>query len=294
MRRFAQVVVRLLTTATLAVSSGCAVQPPATQAAPVTISISGRVHGGQQPVSGATIWMYGIFGLGSTSQGMGSTVTTDSYGNFSLTGRYTCPFPSTEVYVVALGGDPGVGQNNPAIGMMAALGPCGNLTPSTYIWISEATTVASIEALSTYMDAYNVMSPSFGDSTQFTNAFARVNQYVNIASGTAPGPDLPAGYTASTALLNTLSNILSSCIDSTGGVAGDGSPCGQLFSLSTTRRPSDGSLVIPTDTLTAMLTIAHNPTSNVTGLYNLAPAIAPFQPTLTAPPADFTLRIQPN
>jgi hypothetical protein len=221
----------------------------------------------------------------------GTGATTDSLGNFSLTGTYTCPSPATEVYLVAIGGDPGLGTNNPNIGMMAALGPCGNLTASQFIWVNEATTVASVEALSSYMYFYNVMGPDVGDPTQFTAQFAAVNEYVNISTGSSPGPALPAGYQVSTAMLYTLSNILASCINSSGGVAGDSSACGQLFTLTTQASVNGGAS--PTDTLSAMIQIAHYPTNNVSAIFNLATATGPFQPTLATAPAAFGLTIQP-
>jgi hypothetical protein len=269
--------------------AGCAVNPAAS---PASITLAGRIHGGQQPVSGANIQLYAAGG-GSrpSSLAIMNPTRSDSQGNFSLTGLYTCPSPSIEVYLVAMGGDPGLGANNPNLGMMAALGPCGNLTASQFIWVDEATTVASVEALSTYMFAYNSMGPDVGDPTKFTAQFALVNQYVNIATGSAPGPALPPGYDASTAMLYTLSNVLASCINSSGGVAGDGSACGQLFTLTTQSSVNGGAS--PSDTLSAMIQIAHYPTNNVSGIFNLSTATGPFQPTLASPPAAFTLTIQP-
>lgn len=273
----------------IALTQGCAVQPAAS---PAAVTLAGHVHGGQQPVTGATIQLYAAGnGFRPSSIPIMNPTTTDSQGSFSLTGLYTCPSPSIEVYLVAMRGDPGLGKVNPNIGMMAALGPCGNLKSSDFIWVNEATTVASVEALSTYMYAYNAMGPQVGDPTQFTNQFALVNQYVNIATGSAPGPALPAGYDASTAMLYTLSNVLASCINSPGGVAGDGSACGQLFALTTQASVNGGAS--PTDTLSAMIQIAHYPTNNVSAIFGLQTAAPPFQPTLATPPTAFTLTIQP-
>jgi hypothetical protein len=270
---------------------GCAIKQSASPASPAAIALTGRVHGGQQPVSGASIQLFAANGgARPSSLAIMNPTTTDSQGNFSLTGLYTCPFPDSEVYLVAFGGDPGLGANNPNIGMMAALGPCGNLKASDFIWVNEATTVASVENLSSYMYAYNSVGPNVGDPTQFTTQFAMVNQYINIATGSSPGPALPAGYQVSTAMLYTLSNVLASCINSPGGVAGDSSACGQLFTLT-----AQGSLngQPPTDTLTAMIQIAHYPTQNVSAIFNLATATGPFQPTLATAPAAFALTIQP-
>ena len=273
----------------LALTLGCAVKPAES---PSAITLSGRLHGGQQPVSGATIELFAANGgFKPSSLRIMNPTTSDSQGNFSLTGLYTCPFPDSEVYLVAFGGDPGLGKNNPNIGLMAALGPCGNLATSNFIWVNEVTTVASIEALSSYMYAYNSLGPDVGDPTQFTTQFALVNQYVNIATGSSPGPALPAGYQVSTAMLYTLSNVLASCINSPGGVAGDGSACGQLFTLTTQASVNGGQS--PTDTLAAMVQIAHYPTNNVSAIFNLATATGPFQPTLATAPGAFALSIQP-
>ena len=64
--------------------------------------------------------------------------------------------------------------------------------------------------------------------------------------------------------------------------------CQSLFSNAA---PAGG--VAPAETLTAMLDIALNPgTAHGTALYNLQPAVAPFQPTLTSAPNDWTLSVE--
>ena len=72
-------------------------------------------------------------------------VTTDSNGGFSITGEYTCT-SGQQVYLYALGGNPGSGTNS-AAGLMAALGNCpaaGNFLAATpYVVINEVSTVAA-------------------------------------------------------------------------------------------------------------------------------------------------------
>jgi len=66
------------------------------------------VHGGQQPVSGATLVLYAVGNNGDGSPAtsiMTSAVTSDANGNFDLAGTFNCPSPSTLVYVVATGGN---------------------------------------------------------------------------------------------------------------------------------------------------------------------------------------------
>src|ERR1700722_12929504 len=86
--------------------------------APVTAdgaAIRGQVHGGNSPVVGATIQLYGVgtTGYGSAATPLlTSTVTTDANGGFSLgtTGsfKYSCP-SSDLVYLTSAGGNPGLG-----------------------------------------------------------------------------------------------------------------------------------------------------------------------------------------
>src|SRR5271155_106496 len=77
----------------------------------------GLVHGGQQPVTGATLQLYAV---GTTGDGSASTPllspapVSDANGGFNISGAYTCPAPSSLVYIVASGGNPGLplGTNN--------------------------------------------------------------------------------------------------------------------------------------------------------------------------------------
>ncbi|WP_353072834.1 hypothetical protein [Tunturiibacter gelidiferens] len=74
-----------------------------------SLRLHGTAYGGDQPVSGATIQLYAV---GTTGDGSASTplltqaVTSDSSGEFTLTGDYQCPSASTQVYLTAAGGNP--------------------------------------------------------------------------------------------------------------------------------------------------------------------------------------------
>lgn len=84
------------------------------------------------------------------SDSVGAYVTTGSDGGFTITGDYTCT-PRTQIYVYALGGNPGAGINS-AAGFLAALGQCpaaGNFLAATpFIWVNEVSTVAAAYAMS--------------------------------------------------------------------------------------------------------------------------------------------------
>ncbi len=270
--------------------AGCGAGPPAPRSIPAgNTQYSGSVHGGQQPVVGASIQLYTV---GTTADGssatplLTSTVTSGPDGSFTITGLYSCT-NATQVYIVATGGNPGLSTANPNIALMAALGPCSSLTPSTFISINELTTVAAVAALAPFMSSATAIGSSSYDNTYLANAFTLANEYVNTTTGTAPGANVPSGDTVPVDELNTLADILSACINSTGGVAGDGSLCGQLFGF-TTVSPSPA----PTDTIQAMLNIANNPTLNTSALYSLTPPTPPFQPTLTSAPASFQVSLQ--
>ncbi len=141
--------------------TGCSVEPNPLAPTAALSGISGRVHGGQQPVSGATIQLYavGLTGDGSAALSLLSNqaVLSDANGAaFTITGLYSCS-GSTQVYLTATGGNPGLGAVNPNIALMVALGPCSSLTSSTFISVNELTTVAAVEALAPYMTAANAI-----------------------------------------------------------------------------------------------------------------------------------------
>ncbi len=254
-------------------------------------AISGRVHGGQQPIAGAQIQIYtaGSGGDGSAATPLLTTsLTTDSSGSFNLTGLYQCPSAAAEAYLVATGGNPGLGsgQVNPQIALMTALGPCGNLKASTNVEINEETTVAAVYALAPFMQSYSSIGSAASDAQMMADAFTMAAELANTATGSSPGINVPAGQTVPTQKVNTLAGIVSSCINSAGGVAGDSSACGLLFSLA-----SSSNSTASTDTAGGVLQIAENPTHNVVSIFDLGPPSDPFQPSLSSAPTDWTLAI---
>ena len=265
------------------------------QTAPSVPSISsnriGSVHGGQQPVNGATIQLYAV---GSNGDGSAATplltqpVTSDANGNFSIPGSYSCQSVASLVYIVASGGNPGLapGTNNTALNMMAALGRCDSLTSLGFIVINELTTVAAVSVLSPFMLSPANVGSSSADASSLADAFVLASEFVNPSTGSAPGLNVPAGTIVPVAKINTLANVIAVCVNSAGGIAGDGSSCGKLFTLTTPTGATP-----PSDVITALLNITNNPTQNVVELFNLGPAAAPFQPQLFAAPADFSIRL---
>jgi hypothetical protein len=287
--------------------AGCATSGPSNPVAGARRT--GSVIGGQNPVSGSLIQLYAVGSTGDASAAtplIGATVTTSDgtevmngnanagnanntlpTGSFTITGDYTCPSGSSEVYLVATGGNPGLGSGtNANLTLMTALGECGNLSSSTFVVLNELTTIGTVAALSNFITSSTNVGSASSDSSLLQTAFSVVNEYVNTANGTVPGPALPAGYSASSLTLQTLGDIVAACVNSAGGVAGDGSACGQLFTLATI----SGSPA-PTDTVGAIVNILHQPTVNVAPIFALLPGNGPFEPTILTLPANWDLTL---
>jgi GH35 family endo-1,4-beta-xylanase len=275
----------------LLAASGCGSGIPSVHTAAnvgSAVALSGTVHGGQQPVSGANIQLYAAGTVGSASAAqplLRQAVQTDASGSFDITGLYICPSSSAQVYITAQSGNPGLnaGTRNNAIALMAVLGPCGDLSSSTRLTINEVTTVGAVWPLAPYMASITQIGAPLNDLS-LPDAVLVANQLVNPAQGISPGDAVPAGYTVPTPKLFSLADVLATCINSRGGVAGDGSICGRLFTLATL--PGTAA---PTDTVAAALNIAQSPSSNVAELFYLLSPNAPFLPTLATAPADWTL-----
>ena len=301
------------------VFTGCAMESTSTPVADVGSAIQGKVHGGQQPVVGAHVYLlaanttgYGNASVSLLTSGTGRTqdtsggatngfyyVTTASDGSFSITGDYTCT-ANTQVYVYALGGNPGAGTNL-AAGFMAALGNCPSsgsfLTAAPYIFVNEVSTVAAAYAMAGFAtDAVHVSSSGtaaakLGIANAFVNAAVLETLSTGVANAAPPAlPTGSGGGSVPQAEINTLGNVLAACVNSTGAVTGPTNPttCYTLF----TNAMSGGTTgTQPTDTATAAINIAHNPVAGAVALYGLSSAYAQFSPTLTGQPSDFTVSI---
>ena len=281
-----------LLAALLLILTGCGHLTPTTSApTPATTQLHGQVHGGQQPVSGATLqlWQVDTTGAGAKSL-LNTAVTSDTTGSFTLTNDFTCPTPTTQVYLTATGGNPGLSANtnNGALELIAAIGNCSNLTPTTFLNINEVTTVAAVWSLQQFIGAgfgtafandIGVNGSLPQSSVGMANAFLTAQNLASYATGSATPANPNASIEA--AKINTLANILATCINSDGTT-----PCSNLFAAVT---PSGSAPAA--DTLQAALYMALNPTNNVANIYALQGATPPFQPSLTTAPFDFTLAI---
>lgn len=188
-----------------------------------TAVVSGHLHGGNQPVSGATVQMFTISANGYGTAGLLLATTTsanDGAGSWSFSTGGTGVYPNTTsssyacpatgdpyVYVIAKGGNTqGTGSsNNAASVFVAPLGTCKEIgTAAPFTDLTEVTTVATMAALQQYYgpSGSSCAAPTgnvncitvadvFGGGSSGTasnairNAVSLVSYLVNLATGTA-------------------------------------------------------------------------------------------------------------
>jgi hypothetical protein len=280
----------VLLTGLMLALTGCGVGPVTTGPTPggLVSGLSGVVHGGQSPVTSSTVRLMApaTNGYGGTPSVLATTTSDPVHGTFTLP-TYTCPTPDQLVYIEASGGNSGTG-NNTAIDEVALLGKCSTLSSSTTVFISELTTVAAAYGLAPFATVGATTTGIGTTSTNLTglnNAFGPANNLIAFNNGYANSST--STMVLPTQLLNTLGNILSACVNTSGPSS---TPCSTLFTDTTV------SGVKPINTFQAALNIALHPGANVsgtTGLYSLASTNPPFQPAMTSAtaPNDFTLAI---
>lgn len=267
-------------------------------------ALQGHLHGGQQPISGAHVYLFAssTSGYGAPSLSLiqpgspgvftdqvGSYVLTDASGSFALGSVFTCT-QDQQLYLLALGGNPGLapGTDNPALALMAPVGPCPGLSnapqPEPYIFINEVSTVATAYALAGYMaDATHLASSGTTlAKTGLANAFSAIPNLEDISTGLARSHSLAGNGMSPQATLNTLADLIAPCINSTGSTAA----CATLFANAKSLTGT-----IPADTVTAALNIAHAPAATVPALFALVGSTPPFLPALATAPNDWTLGI---
>jgi hypothetical protein len=291
-------------------SAGCAnMASTAPEANPFSspASLSGTIHGGNQPVTGATVnlWFAGQSGPAL----LAATTTTDGSGTFSFTKAadggtnsgttksYSCPTSiqpgfNPLVYVISRGGDTQnngvVGQTNTAAAFIAIYGTCNSLTAANSVYMSEVTTVATMAAVQQFYNPANDNITADGTGQQKTviiNLPTTIALLANATTGlSVPSTVIPAvaGDIPSTVSVtatpepgkvNLLANIISACVN---GATSAAPACGTLFSAAVPPAANTTNLNGPpfpaaTDTLQALFYIFTNPTNGAgsTGTNNL-------------------------
>jgi hypothetical protein len=294
-------------------------------------TLSGKIQGGNQPVIGSTVALWYAGQSGAAVQA--ATTTTDATGSFSFTkgpndqpnsgttSTYSCPTSGNGsdplVYVVSKGGNTqnnGVPtQTNTAAAFIAVFGICTQINASSFVYMSEATTVATMAALQQFYNPNDgtIRADGTGQQkaiiTNIPNTIALLadvstglaNSAKAISAGTggniAPAVTLTA--TPETSKINLIANILSACINA--ATASD-PKCTSLFSAAAPPIPNttnvNSGFSTATDTLQALYFMFTNQgssnTTNMATLFGLAPATgAPFQPSLATQPTDWSIGI---
>ena len=265
-------------------------------------AITGKVHGGQNPVRNAHVYLLAInsgaqagpgiaasssnasaslLTSGAGQDSLGYYVTTDSNGVFNITGDYTCPTSYAYPYLYAVGGDAGSGDNS-AITLVSAVKACPSSTES--VIVNEISTVAAVFSFAGFISDPTHVSSS-GKPLAIAGldiAEVTLNNLVTTGAGAANTTTAGGNGTVPQATIDTLANILAACVNSTGSGS---SQCDMLFS-----NAKNGNTA-PTDTATAAVNIAHNPGANVGALFSLQGSSPPFVTDLGSAPNDFTIGI---
>ncbi len=302
--------------------------------------VGGKIHGGNQPVAGATVNLYfasqATFAAGaslvastlSSSDGNGgfSFNKTTGAANDGSSASFSCPTANNAnpyVFVVAKGGTtvntPGATPNSDAE-FIAPLGRCADISASTSIYMSEVVTVATMAAIHQYMNPTAAAGPIestigsdgiFVSDQGLSNSFDDVALMASLSTGqgnssisrngsTNGATGVTMTITPELAKINQLANVISACINQT---AGGSAVCSSIYSAAAPPANA-GTTSVPgatystaTDLLTALYYIFTNPTNgstaNMTTLYNLSAASgAPYQPTLTSMPTDWSIGIK--
>jgi hypothetical protein len=251
------------------------------------VAFQGQVLSGTAPVIGSTIQLYAAGATGNMSAAipmLTQTVITDTLGMFQLNGLYTCgqgssnqTIPATaQLYLVASGGTTSTTSttSNPALTMVTAIGPCTNLTSTSFDTINELTTAAAAWALAPFASSTTNIGATSTNTLGLTNAFLDAALLANPSTGSAAS--LATNLSVETSKLAALADALNTC------TTGQGTGCGPLFMAAGTSA---------TDTFAAALNIVHNPGQNVAAVFATIPANPPFPTTLTASPNDWTMSL---
>jgi NHL repeat-containing protein len=232
--------------------------------------------------------MGGSYGSSATS--IASTISKAD-GSFVF-GSFVCPSPTVGTFISGIGGNSGGGTNS-AIGLMALLGKCGNLNPSTVIVVNELTTVAGEFALAQFADGpgQNIGAPAT-NALGLNNAMSLAISNLADATTGSPASFLPSAgqcdavppplNCSGLTRMNTLANILAACVNSSGPSS---AACSTLFS--NTGTPASGT------TLEAVHAIATSPGLNVSAIFGVQgpAATQSYQPTLGSAPTDWTISL---
>jgi streptogramin lyase len=276
------------------------VEQPAAQ----QVKILGVVRAGSLAVRGASLTVYASAASGQMPQFLGKA-SSDSTGAFEL--NLTCSTGaanSEQIYLSLSGGETQATNDtpasNPAIRLMAILGPCNDAPKA--ITVNELTTVAAAYALNAFVNGDAIS----GNAPGLPNAIATAASLVDPGSG-ALAASLPSAASCTSAgptdnceaveKLNMLADALGACVSS---ASANSAACTALFSCAAPGATDNGSgpcippsgVTAPTDTWQAITTIARNPgLVSITGVYRASIACTEYATVAAAAPNDWALSL---
>jgi hypothetical protein len=273
---------------------------------------------GSTAIVGLDTGTYALTGVTATTiQVTLSGVPNGSNGSVSATMTPTVVFNPNIVNLAVLGNCPTSGVKNFGSGSTGAL---------SFVYMNEVSTIAAAYSLSgfftnsnatlTATDALHLSVPAetgigsaawVGLENAALNAAVLYDIQGSVVGTSGDGEahianssvtSSPNSGVVPQALINTLADVLATCVDSNSAVAVTGPPsssavtsiqCSTLFGYLGSTVGSGGvpSGTAPTDTATAAIDMAHNPgNSNASTILGLASGVVPFTPTVV--PANST------
>ena len=233
----------------------------ASSPAGAAVHIDGQVQAGGAPVAHSTVTLWAA----STSSPVRlSQVESGADGRFVIATDQS-PGVDFSLYLLANGGEPAGGKvagNNPSLALLAVL---GNQPPPT-VTINEMTTIASVWTNAQFIAGTEIKGYALG----LRIAAGNMANFVDPATGGYGGmiqDPLNSTQTPTMANFATLSSVLGGC---TTRVRPDA--CSLLFAAATGR---DGT--VPTDTLTAAISIAQNMSYKPERIFALLDVFYPVQ-----------------
>ncbi len=274
-------------------------------------------------------------GYGGAAKALLQT-TSDNNGYFTFPDTGWSCDSTQFAYITVTTGHTASNATNNNVAQIGIIGNCGQFLANTgevdgvQVYVSELSTIAAAYTLRNFITIDNTKAASGGQIINISapannNAPAGVCTFTAptscVAAGLAHGFQnaynlvdsvsyngrLPTGQARTSppfnpyayvpqALINTLGNVLQSCVDSPGGSVanyatyspgGTGSTrCGDLFYWAT---PPSGTP--PTNTLEVALNMAQYPGNHASNLYALQPRAVFFTPTMSSAPTDLSISV---
>jgi len=239
-------------------------------------ALAGQIIGGRQPIVGSVVYVFAASITNSVAPTQIGTAVTGSDGTFSIASWSRTPVDGDLIYLFAVGGDAGGGVN-PTIALMSLAGVWGDAHFISHVQVNELTTIAFISQFTNYIA--KIPCSSITGSTATTGNCPRilgevdwsvpinnVASLVDVSTGKAAVALQVATYPSAAYVtyqnLNLQASVLANCVNSSGGVAGDGSACGNLLGLASSQSPvgilTVNALPVAAGAAPAGITISHD------------------------------------